>query len=93
MHSFFKFTFCPKFPVFPAASSPQCQEDKHGLEEQSDKTQIVGVETKGIDVVHILIDVTREDGYIEECQQSTCDCPFLRYKEDDAQAKGYFNDT
>ena len=30
------------------------------MEEQTDETQIVGVETKGIDVVHVLIDVTRE---------------------------------
>ena len=63
--SFLELTFYPQFPVLPTSSSPQCKEDEHGLEEQSDETQIVGVETECVNMVHILVDVAWEDGYIE----------------------------
>ena len=91
MHLFFKFSFRPKLPVLPTASSPQSKEDKHWLEEQSNKSGLIGIESEGIDVVHILVDVARENGYIEKCQQRTCDCSPFAAEEDDAKAESNFN--
>ena len=47
------------------------------MEEQADETGLVCIETKCVDMVHILVDVTREDEYIEECKQCTNECFFL----------------
>ena len=41
MHLFFKFSFRPKLPVLPTASSPQGQEDKHWLEGFKDTPESV----------------------------------------------------
>ena len=90
IQSFLELTFRPQLPVLPTASSPQCKENEHRLEEQSDETQIVGIETECVNMVHILVDVAREDSYIEQCQQCTSDCPPFANKEDDTKAKGYF---
>ena len=62
------YTLPPFFQLLPASCAPKSEEDKDWLNEQTDKTQIVGVETKGIDVIDVLVDVAREDGDIEEGQ-------------------------
>lgn len=47
--------------ILPAACCPKGEEDEYRLEEQSDETSLIGVETEGIDMIHILVDVAWED--------------------------------
>ena len=54
--------------ILPTSSAPKSEVDKDGLNEQADETQVVSVESKGIDVIDVLVDVAREDGDIEEGQ-------------------------
>ena len=74
--------------VGPATCRPQGEEDEYRLEEQSDETSLIGVETEGIDMVHILVDVAWEDEHIEECKQRSDEC-LLFPKEQHAESKTY----
>ena len=47
--------------ILPAACCPKGEEDEYRLEEQSAETSLIGVETEGIDMIHILVDVAWED--------------------------------
>ena len=47
------------------------------MEEKSNESCLIGIKSEGIDVIHILIDVAREDEHIEECEQRTDECLFL----------------
>lgn len=67
--SFICYTLPPFFQLLPASCAPKGKENQNGLKEQSDETSLVSIETESGDVVDILVDVTWEDGNIEECQQ------------------------
>ena len=58
------------------------------MEEQSDEACLICVEAEGIDMVHVLVDVSWEDEHIEKCKQRTNDC-FLFPKEEHTESKGY----
>jgi hypothetical protein len=82
----------PFLQLLPASCAPESKEDKDGLEKEPDKTCLVCIETKGRDVVDILVDVAWEDGDIEEGQQSTHHSLGLLFpKEQHAQTKSDFH--
>ncbi len=64
-----------RFPLLP--TRPQCPCNQQWLKEQADKALGVGIESEGIDVIDVLIDVARKDKNEKYSCGETNDAPVL----------------
>ena len=59
----------PSFDLLYAVGRPKRPGDQHRLEEQAYESGLVGIEPESADAVHVLADVARENGDVEQRKQ------------------------